>query len=81
MIIYQTYETVDMAGSDTFHPTFAKAVKHLRDNYGVKGEIKLDAEGEWKGATEDGVNCYLQKHDIKLTRQGLCNALELLPNR
>lgn len=81
MIIYQTYNTVDMAGTDAWHPTLAHAIEYLRIAYGVKGPIKLDDDGEWEGLDEDGVTVYLSRHNIVTTRKGLCAALQNLPLR
>lgn len=82
MIIYQTYCGEDMAGSDSFHETLTVARKHLREAYGITGPIELDADGRWEGEVDgDGFDVHLERHDIKLTRRGLCAALDVLPNR
>lgn len=81
MIVYQSYDTMDMAGSDAWHPTLAKAVAHVRQVYGVKGPVVLDDDGEWQGESEDVGTVYISRHNIETTREGLCRALQHLPMR
>lgn len=80
MKIYQAYDDEDMANSDTWWPTLAQAVAHVRERYGVTGPITLK-DGEWQWDPEDGYTVYISRNEVTPTRQGICNALTFLPNR
>ena len=84
--IYRTWCGEDMAESDSYHPTLTKAREDLRKFYGVKGDITLDDEGGWEGRQidDDGSerhDVHLEALDIELTREGLCRAFKIIPNR
>jgi len=81
VIVHQTWESEDMAESDTWHPTLAAAIACVRERYGVEGPIKLDGDGQWEGPCDSGFQCYIERHKIQPTRQSVCNALQFLPNR
>ena len=78
-----------MANSDTYWPTLKEAIADVRNSYGVKGQIKLNAEGEWQGNAPDdlelgsvsGMEVYIQRLEIETTRKGLCHALKHIPHR
>jgi hypothetical protein len=82
LTIYQTYSGEDMAGSDSFHPTLARARAWLREAYGIKGPIELDG-GSWEGQGNGdwGGDVHLERHEITVSREGLCSALEGIPCR
>lgn len=80
MIIYQTYDSEDMAQNDMFHPTLKEAVARIR-SWGVKGSISLNQDGEWTGPIPGGYEAYLIRHVVKPTRADVCAALIFFPNR
>jgi len=81
MKLYQAWDGEDMAGSDTWWPTLAAAVAHVRQHYGVKGLIKLDASGDWDGEAENGYDVHISRSELEPNREDICNALTFWPNR
>jgi hypothetical protein len=87
MIIYRSWDGGDMANSDTYWPTLKGVIADVRKTYGIKGPIKLDADGDWEGRADPEVadgradDVHIQRLNIELTREGLCHALKYIPNR
>ena len=87
MIIYRTWDSYDMANSDTYWPTLQEAIADIKDSYGVKGPIKLDENGWWSGKAgpdaghASNMDVHIQRLDIETTREGLCHALKMIPHR
>jgi hypothetical protein len=87
MIVYRIWDGSDMANSDCFYPTFEAVARIARVDYGIKGSIKLEADGSWEGTagadcgSASGMDVHISRYDITCTREGLCWALNSLPHR
>lgn len=81
MKVYQTYDSQDMANTDSWFPTLKEAVNHIKTTYDFFKPIKLDEDGEWSVDLEGIGTIYLVRHEIKATKHGICSALMFLPNR
>ena len=88
--IWHVWDGSDAAQSDSFFPTKDAALRHIKENYdGVK--LSDEADGRWMGYSQlrhetdgllhDSDDVHLEMCEVEVTREGICRALHLIPNR
>jgi hypothetical protein len=82
IILWRTWDGSDMAQSDQFFATKTAALRSLKDHYDVtEGMLKPDGEHRWSFEHERWGDVHLARVTVKMTKDGIANALINLPHR
>jgi hypothetical protein len=80
--IWEVWDSEDAAMSDRFFPAKAAAIEYIRESYNLIGpEEVADTLKCPCWPIGNGNLVYLMTHKVRLTPEGICWALQNLPNR